>query len=84
MNTEISTEDMLAIRNAVRDRLTRDFHSYALTARLFRRAGNIPLAKLEEARAKEARTMLSYLEDEQEPIRHVPAVILHSDAGDER
>ncbi|HLJ67749.1 MAG TPA: hypothetical protein VKX16_10365 [Chloroflexota bacterium] len=64
--TELTREQMLAVKEHVRSRLLHDYHSYLLTARLFQRVGNIPMARVDNAKAKEILAMLDCIKDEPE------------------
>jgi hypothetical protein len=65
----ITTEQMLAIREHVRERLIHDIHVHTLTARLYRNVDNIPMSKVEQATVKELQAMLNSLANETEPMK---------------
>jgi len=65
----VTPEEMIAIREHLRQRLVHDIHNFKILASLHRRAGNITEAKLDDAKVIEIRTMLAALEQEDEQIR---------------
>jgi hypothetical protein len=66
---DITTEQMLAIREHARERLIHDIHTHTLTARLYRNVGNIPMSNVEQATVKELQAMLNSLANETEPMK---------------
>lgn len=68
-DTEISTEQALAIRENVRLRLIGDYHQHLMIAHYYQVVGNSPRAKLERAAALEIKMILHHIAHEDEPPR---------------
>ena len=70
---EVSIEQMVQIREDVKQKLIRDYHSHRLTARLYRNIGKSDLAAIEEATMSNLKRMIADLSEEE--IEHTTRLL---------